>query len=172
MSKHPIAGHIEDFKATVPRLSAQRGDSKADKNYRCLSLAIGDKTDTWWPDPDAKWLPGLPRDENLNSFKTFFSRFGFEECKTGDFEKGYCKVAFYVASNDLVEHVAIQHADRNGKWHSKIGMNVNVYHDLNEVGGGAYGEAVSFMRSDKPQPLAKVIRLGKTASGRAPLRHR
>jgi hypothetical protein len=73
------------------------------------------------------------------------------------FERGVRKVAIY-AINGNVTHAAAQPVDKNGRWHSKIGFNVNILHDLQDLVGHRYGEVVKILRQRKPSPQQTVLR--------------
>lgn len=107
---------------------------------------------------DTHWLRGVPRSRAISSFKKLFGLLGYEDCDLDTkFERGTKKVAIYAKGGD-VKHAAIQSPQHGGRWHSKIGGNVNILHELDELAGEFYGEVVLVMRQQRPSPESRVLR--------------
>lgn len=147
------------FFGAFPKLPRSlRGASEASTDYICFSLGVGDTKRIWAPEKYGWWLPGVPRSRAIASFVGLFSKLGYVKCKDGEFERGVRKVAIF-ADSGKVQHVAVQHGDKGGKWHSKMGSNVNIYHALDQISGPQYGKVVQFMRENKPSKASRVRRL-------------
>lgn len=119
--------------------------------YNCIAWAVDDTNNWWWPgryDDPVYWPPGVPRETTIPAFLEAFGTRGYEECKDGDLEAGYEKVALY-AGPDLVPTHAARQLD-NGRWTSKLGNKEDIEHkSVNDVNGPEYGAPVRFMRRRK-----------------------
>ncbi len=150
---------IEDpdiFFRQFPKLPRNlRPSSEATEKYICFSLAVGDTKRIWSPCKYAYWLPGVPRSRSVSSFVKLFTALGYVKCADGVFERGVRKIAIFSCGGQ-VKHVAVQPPGRDGKWHSKMGGNVNIMHTLAEISGDFYGSVSQFMRERKPSRAGRV----------------
>ncbi len=154
----PVDSWIEDkdaFLSDLPLLQDEgyRVTSKASGSYNCIALSVRDHDRWYWPGeglaPDGRnsyWPPGCTRDLTVEAFVEMFSGKGFEVCDSDDFEPGYEKVAIFVCENGEPAHAALQRADRNGAWRSKIGFNVDVEHELRSVECDNFGTVHTIMK--------------------------
>src|SRR5262249_48598720 len=134
------------FFSLFPKLHPTlRPSSEATGDYICFSLAVGDIKRIWAPEKYCWWLQKIPRSRSIASFVRLFEALGYKRCDDGKYERGVRKIAIF-ALRGHVKHVAVQPPDKRGKWHSKMGSNVNIHHALDEIAGEQYGEVVQFMR--------------------------
>jgi hypothetical protein len=135
-----------------PRLTKKNHSAESCKNanYNCIAYAAGSTTIKWWPifHKDAYWPPAAPNAETIDAFIKAFATLGYVECADGSFEQGIEKVAIY--SKDGTHSGKPTHAARqiNGqnKWASKLGDDYDIHHNQRAIGGGGYGEIVTFMQ--------------------------
>jgi hypothetical protein len=114
-------------------------------DYNCVAWALGQK-DVWiWPgQADAWWPAGIPAEEAVQSFEALFVSEGYEPCSDGRLEAGFEKLTIY-SRDGVPTHVARQVHD--GSWTSKLGSWEDISHTgLEDLEGGRYGRATSFMR--------------------------
>lgn len=126
--------------------------SDATSNYNCISWAIGDTENWWWPIDIApyRWPATVPMEETIESFKAFFSLYGYEECETGDLELDFEKIAIYVDNDGVPSHAAKQLS--SGIWTSKIGDWEDIEHSVLEGLEGmgfAYGTVKVFLKKPR-----------------------
>lgn len=116
-------------------------------SYNCIAWAANDNSRWYWPDPHGYyfWPVDIPREENVRAFILLFESLGYIKCDNGNHEPEYQKVAIY-ALNDKPTHAARQ-LD-NGMWTSKLGRQIDVQHNLNNISGGVYGEVVQFLKKE------------------------
>lgn len=120
--------------------------SSATPIYNCIAWAYG-RNDRWfWPTKKGYWPENILRDESVEAFIQLFASIGYELCDNGSLEDGIEKVAIYL-KNGLPKHAARQ-LD-NGKWTSKLGIQVDVSHTLAALEGGEYGNVSHFMRRQR-----------------------
>lgn len=121
--------------------------------YNCIAYAAKDETQPWWPMPRELsiryyyWPEGLPREHpaTVGNFLKAFKKLGFKQCRDGNHEWGYEKVAIYVDANGVPTHMARNLGD--GIWYSKLGDAQDIrQHTLGAVENPTYGEAKYFMR--------------------------
>lgn len=145
------------FFSSFPKLNKSlRPSSPATEAYICFSLGVGDPFRIWAPENYCWWLPGIPRNRSVSSFKGLFRALGYTDSDEV-YIRGVRKVAIY-AVNGNVKHVAVQPPDKDGQWHSKMGSNVNIMHTLDELSGPEYGTPVSFMKENKPSRANRVLK--------------
>jgi len=113
--------------------------SAADAQYNCIAWAAGDSGRWWEPSPRGHWPPGAERQPTLDAFAQAFAALGYGPCETDTLEDGVEKVALF-ASRGEVMHAARQLPD--GRWTSKLGMDVDIEHSLRALEGGVYGNVV------------------------------
>jgi hypothetical protein len=118
--------------------------------YNCIAYAAGDEGRRWWPAawPHAYWPPHLPNTVTVDAFIALFIDLGYQECATGDLEKGFEKVAIFADANGDPTHAARQLP--NGRWKSKLGSWEDIQHSLYGLEAGDYGKAVRFLRRTRP----------------------
>jgi hypothetical protein len=98
----------------------------------------------------AFWPDHAPRISTLDAFVATFSLDGYAPCATGDFEKGWEKIALY-AKDGVPTHAARQLG--SGKWTSKLGRLEDIEHDSPELlEGDTYGAVVRFLRRTAEEP--------------------
>jgi hypothetical protein len=146
-----------------PRLpqTNYRVNSPCTISYNCIAWAAGDMARPWWPPEHPMlqsfyyWPPGVPTAEHVDSFKQMYQTVGgYETCGDGSVEDGFEKIAIY-ARGGAPTHAALQLP--NGSWTSKCGGLFDIEHQSpHDVGGGAYGEVVVYMR----RPCARAVLLG------------
>jgi hypothetical protein len=118
--------------------------SEIDPRYNCIAWSLGDTKRFWWPPGSVgslvtHWPKDLPRVPTLEAFVALYSRHGYTECQSHEFETGKEKVALYALAGEPT-HAARQ---LNGKWSSKLGKNIDISHDtLACLEGGLYGQVV------------------------------
>lgn len=122
--------------------------SKETDRYNCVAYVVGDKRRHWWPanQPNSFW-PNDDR-ETTDAFVEYFESRGFSLCGDGDFEPGSEKIAIYVKDGSPT-HVALQRSDRRGAWSSKLGLDVDIAHAIEDLEGELYGRALVFMRRQR-----------------------
>lgn len=163
-----------------PRLTNEdhRCTSDPVEEQNCIAYAAGDKLHFWWPVDDFPgslpaphfWPKKCPLEPTLEAFAAAFKLLGFELCgndEDGQLEKGIEKIAIlavWITTPDGQRHqepthAAVQSPRRNGKWRSKMGEDEDIEHDeMNDVGGGIYGEVALFMkRSLKAKKAAAAL---------------
>ena len=114
--------------------------SPAEKDYNCIAWAAGDTT-AWW-EPDSQdicfWPDGIPRLYTLEVYMKAFETLGFAQCKDGDYEAGFEKVAIYISPDGKPTHAARQLS--SGSWTSKLGNSEDIEHEnLDALEGPLYG---------------------------------
>ncbi len=132
-------------KHDFPRLSdaSHRITSPASPEYNCVAWSAGDN-ERWWQ-PGVFWPTASPPDDyGIGVLERAFMELDYEECRGGELEPGFEKVALY-GSSLFYTHAARQLP--SGKWTSKLGRSVDIEHDQpDDVAGGVYGEIVQFMK--------------------------
>lgn len=136
------------FNKTFPNLKEDRFSvtSPSTPSYNCIAWAAGDMTTWWWPDPQSQyfWPDYAPRECTLNAFIIAFNGIHYVPCESGDFEKGFEKIAIYSDKMKTPTHAARQ-LD-NGSWTSKLGRCNDISHDVIGVSGSTYGQIAVFMK--------------------------
>ena len=142
---------VQRLRIKFHNLNSGEFDVKSDCTaiYNCISWAIGDQENSWWPidTHPYHWPAGLPMDNSIGSFKMFFELHGYQECSTGDLEPGFEKIALYENDEREITHAAKQLL--NGAWTSKIGDWEDIEHNRLEGlegGGFAYGSVKMYLR--------------------------
>lgn len=127
----------------------ERKSPKSD-TYNCIAFAMGDVSRWWWPTkrPTAGvfWpLRGAGyRDPYVSNFIAMLQSYGYAGCANGTVETGFEKLALYAQPFDKVTHLAKLLPD--GNWHSKLGPDEDVIHELSALEGNKYGKVHSFYR--------------------------
>ena len=104
----------------------------ADEQYNCVAWVLGDTSRRWdpYPEQNAYWPSGLPRDDSIDTFLMLFESQGFERCERMDTEPGFEKIAVF-GEEEYFTHVALQLP--NGRWSSKLGNDVVIEHELYDL---------------------------------------
>jgi hypothetical protein len=111
--------------------------------YNCIAWALG-RSDLWmWPDGAMSWPLLCPQEETVDAFRAAFHFYQYEPCADGEPGQGFEKIALYAQGNKPT-HAAKQLA--NGRWSSKLGLNVDIEHALDGLEGKRYGKVVMFFR--------------------------
>lgn len=128
--------------------------SPRNKGYNCFAWAARDSARCWDPPGLADWTywpDGVPTWESLENYRRAFATVGFEDCDTGDLEKGFEKVAIFVDAENVPIHAARQLP--NGRWTSKLGKGIDIEHDFEALEGDpAIGNLGCFMQRPSPGP--------------------
>lgn len=136
-----------------PRLRTEPFDytSPRTTRYNCIAWAAGDITQKWWPVPGYYWPPGVPKDETLDAFAKAYGTLGFVPCDSAAFERGFEKIALYVASNGKPTHAALQISAT--AWTSKLGDLWDIEHiNADSLVGPRYGSPARFLRRPSIRP--------------------
>jgi hypothetical protein len=131
-SRHP---NMSKEKLRVIRL--------ATRAYNCIAAAFGVEEQWWWPGGPG-WPIAVNHGETVKSFDALVKHFGGERCNGPEIEEGYVKLDLYIDQYGEPTHMARQTI--RGTWISKMGGNMEVEHDLNELDGEGYGEPRIFYR--------------------------
>jgi hypothetical protein len=141
------------LETTFPNLKADGYELKspATPYYNCIAWAAGDSQRFWWPTappvPPYYWPGYAPRAEDLESFRIAFEGMGYLTCEDGSLEPRLEKIAIY-SVGDRPKHAARQLED--GRWASKCGKAVDIYHGSPQgVADGSYGQVSFFMRRSR-----------------------
>jgi hypothetical protein len=110
-------------------------------DYNRIAWAAGDDQRWWWPDDDSHW-PGDRRDRSASAFCQSYGTLGYVPTDNSSLEPGLEKIALY-ADRGRVTHAARQLA--NGRWTSKLGMDVDIEHDLPGLEGPVYGKVIQIL---------------------------
>lgn len=140
----------------LPNLTTAQQTSPEDQDYNCVAWALGLRA-FWWPKPppDYYWPPGIELEETRTAFTKVFSAFGYQPeplvsasaMSPTEFER----VAFFELEG-TVTHVARQL--ESGAWTSKLGVRIDIRHELQELVGTAYGRVGWFMFRRREPPEA------------------
>src|SRR5690242_13420515 len=109
--------------------------SPKEVRYNCIGYAVQDDRRWWWPDKANQyfWPPGVPREQNLDSFIAAFETLGFQLCNDETHEPGFDKIALFTKPAGTVTHAARQFPD--GGWRSKLGRDHDISHALRAIEG-------------------------------------
>ena len=127
--------------------------------YNCVGWAVHNQRNYIWPDARGQfaWPPDMPREESVAAFQIFFSRMGFSECDSLEYESGFEKIAIY-ANRDGPQHVARQLP--RGAWTRKMGEMIDAEHPTVDVlAGPGFGMVVLIMKrrdTGRPPRLPKL----------------
>jgi hypothetical protein len=127
-----------DFGSEFPKLTdiAGKKTSEIDSRYNCIAWAFGDNRRHWWPHPRSYWPIHRQNLKALECFKNLFAIEGWEETKDSNYEHGFTKIALYTRNGEPT-HAARQLP--SGLWTSKLGGNIDLSHQLDELDGPSYG---------------------------------
>jgi hypothetical protein len=146
-----ISESSESIKKKWPNLTEEnaRTTSEFCWFYNCLGFAVGDEENWWWPlkEEGIYWPKETPFiNTTPNILKMLNEKFNYFECNSGEFEKGYEKIAIYgIEGGYTPKHYAIQSSI--GKWKSKLGELEDIEHDtLEALNGFFYGVPIAFAK--------------------------
>ena len=127
--------------------------SPRSRRYNCVAWATGIDNKQIWPDggediaeePAVEWPAGIPNDETVESFISYFKGLDYQLCEGADFEEGFMKVAIFV-KNGRPTHACRQLPSK--RWTSKMGWDgVDIAHDdLDCIEGERYGKATIYLK--------------------------
>lgn len=75
----------------------------------------------------------------MEAFEEWFAVNGWEITESAAFEEGYVKIALF-AKDGEPKHASRQLSDR--KWTSKLGQDIDITHQLDELDGPTYGSVI------------------------------
>jgi len=79
----------------------------------------------------------------MNAFEELFSHQGWEETESRETEAGYEKIALYTL-NGVPSHAC--RLLETGFWTSKLGLYIDLSHDIAELEGPEYGKVARIFR--------------------------
>ena len=146
MAISPIRFDPADFPAL--EYEGFEGTSSATWDYNCIAWAAHDQDNWWWPlgrnnGKHSFWPQKAPNKVSVKAFAVAFETLGYRNCKNGDPELGFEKIALY-AKDGRPEHAARQLPD--GRWTHKMGSSIDLVTTLSAVEGPLYGTVVRYMR--------------------------
>lgn len=128
----------ERFKADFPRLHDvdAKKTSEATPAYNCIAWAFKDNRRWWWPGGRTYWPFNPSGMSTLEAFELYFRDDGWVETDLAGLEPGFEKIALY-ALNGVPTHAA--RLLDSGYWTSKLGTDIDIFHDPNDLDGPCYG---------------------------------
>lgn len=122
-------------------------ESPPTTSYNCIAWAAGDNSSWWWPNEDYFWPSGVPLEETPDAFIQAYKTLGYEVCEDGTLENGFEKIVIYGHSGSIIKPTHAARQLPNGKWASKLGADVDIYHnEPSSVSGLFYGSPIIFMK--------------------------
>lgn len=114
-------------------------------DFNCVSYTLGIYDGWMWTSTEIWPYNNIPRNSGIDGFKRLYRLYGYEECKSNLYERGFEKIAFYSKNGDPM------HASKQfGKmWRSKLGPSVIIEHELDWLcgyGDNEYGEIDFIMK--------------------------
>lgn len=139
---------VEEMEELFPRLRGTdyQITSPPDAVYNCISWAVGEVKNWWWPAEPAKtyWPAGVPRMETLDAFCAALATLGYVVCDHAEVEQDYVKIALYADAERVPTHAARQLL--SGRWTSKLGRMEDLEHALHDLEGALYGSVTLIMK--------------------------
>ena len=125
----------ENYKITSPQST----------DYNCIAWAVHDIDTWWWPDSNniGYWPQNAPRQVSLEAFIKAFETLSYKVCNSGEYEDGFEKIAIYTKDGKPT-HAARQ--INSFYWTSKLGINVDIHHEIDGVSNSHYGSIAIFMK--------------------------
>ena len=119
--------------------------SSQSTDYNCIAWAVHDTDTWWWPDPNniGYWPQNVPRYVSLEVFIKAFETLSYKICSSGEYEEGIEKIAIFT-KDGIPTHAARQ--INPFFWTSKIGRDVDIYHEIDGVSDSLYGSIAIFMK--------------------------
>lgn len=112
--------------------------------YNCIAWAVGESHRWWQPARFRFWPSGALYNTSKEALIDAYEKIGFEKCDNGKGEDGFLKVALYTKDNINYEHAA--RLEQDGKWKSKLGVDIDIDHSLEALENGLYGNIYQFMK--------------------------
>lgn len=145
------------FGTHFPALRSEncRLTSPHDEGYNCIAWAAEDTEHWWWPDPQMQsfWPPRVERSESIEAFAKAYATLGYTLRATAQLEPNLQKIAIYATPTGKPTHAARQVSD--GWWASKLGMSVDIEHDLIAVEGPSYGRVALVLARPRHRDVPK-----------------
>jgi hypothetical protein len=142
---------MPSYRLAFPRLTDDNHiqTSPEDDSYNCMGHAT--RTSLWWSPKESGrlksyWPPDVPREDTIEVYKKALTDLGYMICKNENFEDGFDKIALF-AKGGVPKHMARQLDDKY--WTSKLGMGIDISHELRALCGLNFGEVVLFMKRAK-----------------------
>jgi hypothetical protein len=142
-----------NFATEFPKLTdvLSKKTSEIDIRYNCIAWAFGDNSRHWWPNPRTFWPVHTQNMQALECFINWFAIDGWEETPERSYEQGYTKIALYTLNKQPT------HASRllpSGKWTSKLGGNIDLSHEIDDLDGPSYGSVYKiYKKTNLPTAL-------------------
>ena len=132
--------------------------SEQTDRYNCIAWAAGDNQYWWWP--GRFWPKEVPSAVTKTAFVKAFEQRGYSECAGPEFEQGYEKICLYTKLGRPT-HAARQLPD--GSWTSKLGIQVDISHELEGLRGNRYGRPSVYMK--RPNSCDHALEEGAADTG-------
>jgi len=136
-----------DVQLKFPKLTDENHSitSPSTDNYNCVAWAYEISNKRMWPGHlDYYWPSDVAGVDELRTLIQLYLDAGYAECKNGQREDGFKKVAIYV-NQEGPQHAARQL--ESGRWTSKLGDFEDIEHDTPEaLEGDFYGKVTVFLR--------------------------
>lgn len=135
------------FEKDFPKLSSplSKKTSEPTQQYNCVAWAFEDNTRWWWPKRGGYWPTAYTGRTVQEAFEDLLAAGGWEPTGTQTFESGFKRIAIYSKLQDgQPTHVARQLL--SGLWSSKLGQDMDLTHDLQDLAGPTYGTMISVFR--------------------------
>lgn len=126
--------------------------SPLDPCYNCIAWAAGDNARFWWPSPWYFWPSSAPCEPSLQAFVLAYGTLGFSPCDSQAREPGTEKIAVFANDGGIPTHAARQLP--SGRWTSKLGVSVDIEHELRALEGAEYGKVILFLQRPWKRPVA------------------
>lgn len=142
-----------DYSGILPNLTVGLWvvTSEVDSTYNCIAWAADDPDNWWWPSgcPDDYWPPGVPFNEEVETFVQAYGTIGYRSCEMDERrESGYEKIAIFAVEKN--GKIKVTHAAKllpNGCWASKLGPAEDIEHyNLRAVEGCVYGKVIRIVK--------------------------
>ena len=129
---------MQPFSSEFPKLKDvhQKKTSDEDPKYNCIAWAFEDNLNFWWPSRRGYWPLSHEGLSCLQAFEQLFREWGWERTENQSLEKGYKKIALYIMNGEPTHAARLM---ENGMWTSKLGVNIDLSHELEELEGPVYG---------------------------------
>lgn len=126
-----------------------RAIGPATYEFNCIAWACGNSRQWWQPGPHFYWpISCDPDDATVQNLLVALTTVGFQICSDRSLETAFEKIAVYATPTEYTHAARLM---SNGKWTSKLGVDVLIEHDAPEdVAGGIYGNLLLFMRRQIP----------------------
>lgn len=120
--------------------------SDEDEEYNCFAWAAGD-VKRWWSPIQRYYWPIVRRELSLSCFVEAYATLGYSPMKWWDhfLQWNLEKVAIYV--NQIGEPAHMARQMRDGKWTSKLGVDIDISHEsLSTLEDNDYGKVAMILR--------------------------